>query len=395
MRATLLTALLLLALLGGCLRPAASTSDDEPAPVFPASLDPTPPSTPPPTPTTAGRAPPGPSQPAAPATPTSTGAAPHAHDYWAGRERVLLMDEDVRVTPADRSAIAAAGADREAALGAKDFVLPEGAIVFEGTGRLLLTPSWSDPTITGMALRYHGAGAPELGEALPATSGETLAIDVAAAMTDPPHSPSSRWLFRLLPTSDATVGLGEGVVHVRIEIEKMRDIQLFPAHPDQFNGSASITLLEAEGEVERNGALTTVFDSGLEGKRADLGFQPSVPVPMEAGAIYVRFTLGEAFSTDPTQDPSEIVLRYHGADSTALKEAELVGREGKESLYRIVPTATEGDGYYATESQWRFVPGLASGTATDCAIAPCTEERVDGAIVAVASRIDSGPGVLD
>lgn len=392
MRAVLVVAVLLLASLAGCMgRDEPDAGAEEPALVEPAQAAAKPNA---PTPTTAK--PTNASTPAAGETTTAgTGGAPHAHDYWAGKERVLLMDADVAMSPTDRSAIQAAGADREPALGAKDVTLPDGSIVFEGTGRLLATLTWVDPTITGMALRYHGAGDPTLSEPFPAASGETVEVEVSATMTDPPHSSASRWLFRLLPTSQGPIGVAEGAVHVRIEIEKMRDIEIFPAHPDQFNGSATIKLLDAEGEVERNGALTTVFDSGIEGKRADLGFQPSAPVPLEAAVIYVRFTLKEAFSTDPTQDTGSIALRYHGADSTTLQDAELVSSQGKEFVYRISPSTTEGDGYYATESQWRFVPGLASaGASPDCVVAPCAEERVGGSILAIAARADTGPGIL-
>jgi hypothetical protein len=177
---------------------------------------------------------------------------------------------------------------------------------------------------------------------------------------------------------------------------KMRSIDLFPAHPDQFNGTATLKVLDAEGEVERNGALTTLFDSGLEGKRADLGFQPSAPVPMDAAVLYVKFTLGESSSTDPRQDATKIVLRYHGADSAAtLKTAELVSQQGKDFVYRIKLNATEGDGYYAKQSAWRLVPGLESASPeVDCGYAPCFEERVGGHIAAVAAKTDAGPGIL-
>src|SRR5581483_1978073 len=243
----------------------------------------------------------------------SAGAVPHKHDYWKGKERVTVLQDDITLSPTNATSFLPLF-DQRPALGAAFLALPDGQIVYEGTGRLEFTATWSDPTITGLVLRYKSTGNPDYSQPEPLASGRALAIDVAPSMTDEPHAKSSRWGFFLEADGTGGAGLADGKVSVRADIVKMRDIETFPAHPDLFAGAASVRVFDKDVEIKSESSVDNA-KGFFTHSQTPPGFAPEKPVPPEATTLLVRIDVKSATSNMPAEDTSRLRLQYRTAES--------------------------------------------------------------------------------
>lgn len=312
--------------------------------------------------------------------PADPGARPHLHDYWTGRERVTLLDTDVKVDPsqaADYTFYNVLVASNPAVGGAL-VTLPDGATVYEGTGVLELTATWTDPTITGLALRHRSAASPEFSEKAPLASGAALAIEVSPAMTDMPHEQVSRWAFLLEPEGPGDVV--EGTVHVTVDIVKMRDVTLFPAHPKLFGDAHAKTVFSGQGTVvQRNAATyyaTLVTDpDALEAP----ALAAQALVPMETRAMTANLTITSATAT--AGQVSNVALRYRAADTQAFRLADPVASDPAAGTFAFAwpVEMAQTDSPYAAQSNWLFdlivYTRDPAGATPDCS--GCTDSRVD------------------
>lgn len=250
--------------------------------------------------------------PAASETNASLGAMPHVHDYWQGKERVTILDQDYTVDPPSAVFWGAFMFyyTREPSLGGTFVELPEGQLVFEGTGQLDVTFTWTDPTVTGIKFAYRHAGSGEFVLWEKAAQGQTVSIPVTPEMADMPHTKHSRWFF--VVAGDGTPPAAVGTFHVKMDVVKMRDVTLFPPHPDFWNGAASLELLKASGVAKSQQGPQAQVQARLEPMRTpDDVVGGGRPVPMETVVLLANVTIK---SVNPDLDVDHLHLLVRSAD---------------------------------------------------------------------------------
>ena len=336
--------------------------------------------------------------------PKELGAMPHAHDYWTGKERITLLDQDVQVDPFSAvffSFFNVVGT-RTPAVGGAFVQLPDGAIVYEGTGKLEFTASWSDPTVTGMTLRYRSAASTEFSEPVALANGEALAIDVTPEMSDMPHEKTSRWSFLLTPGATQTM---VGAFHAKVDIVKMHDIESFPGHPELFNGAHTLTLYEGPAQSSQSsfpsrivGGVTTGFSAEPEGVR------PTAVVPMETMSMTANVTITSATASVGKVTGAMFIVKP--ANSNGFYRATMLSGNPDTGEYQFawLVDMEQTDSPYAKTSQWAFdlrVQTDPTGTGGQCG--GCSDAQVEYNLVAVAydapvegaEALDGGPGQDD
>lgn len=322
-----------------------------------------------------------------------TGHAPHLHDYWTGRERVTLMDQEVTVDAQQAIPFTFFNAFMGTpGIGGTFVELPEGSIVFEGTGQLEFTVTWTDATVTGMALRYSSAASNDFSEPEPLASGTPLVIDVTPEMTDMPHEKTSRWGFLLTPGAAGQSMVG--TFHVTVDIIRMRDIGLFPGHPELFGEANTLVLYSGPGESSQSNFATQTATFLTGGSFAEDGVASAKVVPMETLTMTANLTITDMSTS--TGEVTEVWFMYRPADSWRYFRANLLEGDVASGVFRFAwPVEMEQtDSPYADTSQWRF--DVRVGTQTT-GIGPacdrCADVRVtyEVEIVAYDSRLaDAG-----
>ena len=317
--------------------------------------------------------------------PKDIGAMPHAHDYWTGKERITLLDQDVQVDPFSAlffSFFNVVGS-RTPAVGGAFVQLPDGAIVFEGTGQLEFTASWSDPGVTGMTLRYRSAASPQFSEPAALTNGQPLVVEVTPEMSDMPHEKTSRWEFLLTPAAGQTM---VGAFHAKVDIVKMRDIESFPGHPELFNGAHTLTLYEGPASSSQGSFATRIVDGAVNGFRFQReGVVPTAVVPMETMSMTANVTITS--TTSSLGKVSGVMFLVKPANENGFRWAKMIASDPDAGTYQFawLVEMEQTDSPYAKTSQWAFDLHLQTdptGTGAQCG--GCSDAQVDYNLVAVA-----------
>ncbi|HWG91021.1 MAG TPA: hypothetical protein VNZ52_09270, partial [Candidatus Thermoplasmatota archaeon] len=160
----------------------------------------------------------------------SAGDRAHKHDYWRGATEVTLVDADVEASQAcghynfDKPT--------EAPRGGCAFVqIGNGSTVYQGTSKLALTVTWTEPEVTGVAFRYRdAAGFHDAFVEL--QNGVVHEIPVTMETADMPHTSESKWAFEFFGAGAGPTGNLGGPLHVTITIHRGLDLPVDPPHPD-------------------------------------------------------------------------------------------------------------------------------------------------------------------
>ncbi|HUR68859.1 MAG TPA: hypothetical protein VM370_06395 [Candidatus Thermoplasmatota archaeon] len=283
---------------------------------------------------------------------TSVGAMPHLHDYWKGAERMTIMDDDVEVD--QFSAIGFTFFDifmGTPGVGGQFFTLPEGSLVFEGTGKMEITASWSDPTVTGVGIRYKTPGSSDFSDTLPLTQAAPVSLDITPEMTDMPHDKESRWNFLLVPGATGQSVVGK--VHFKMDIIRMRDITLFPGHPQLFLGEHTLTLFDGVAKSTQKNFATTIVGFATQ-NREDSSIRSGKVVPMETRTMTANVTITSATANVGTV--SSVDFLYKPAGSFGSKMAQVISHDEAAGVYQFAwpVEMQQADSPYAKESQWTF-----------------------------------------
>lgn len=287
---------------------------------------------------------------------TDLGHMPHLHDYWSGKDRVTLFDDVI--DPGENQDpfenLEPFLVDKEPKLGRTVWRLPDGAIVYEGTGTMEITATWDDPRVTAIALEYRSGVDAEFGEPLPLPHGETLSIPITPEMTDMPHMSTSRWVFGWEP-ADAP-GAALGPFNVKIDIVRVADVMLFPGHPELFEGKPEKVLHDLDHEQAEVSYAKRVPNLATQGDFGEKTVSPQKVVPMETKAMQVEVTVLDTSATPGVV--SDIRFFYHGADTTFLGHPYVIPYEGSFDtgvlVYRFPVTMEQTDTPYGEQSQWVF-----------------------------------------
>lgn len=283
---------------------------------------------------------------------TDLGHMPHLHDYWQGKERMNIMDADVQVDQFDAIAFTFFNTFRGTpGVGGTLFRLPEGSLVFEGTGKMEIVPSWSDATVTGAALRYRSPASESFSEPLPLVQGQPLVIDITPEMTDMPHDKESRWIFLLVPAQAGQAIVGK--VHMRIDIVRVRDIALFPGHPELFHGEHTLTLFEGVASSSSQNFATRIAGFATDNEM-ESGVRSSKVVPMETLTMTANVTITS--STSNVGEVSNVTFLYKPAGSWRHRAAQVLAADATTGAYQFAwpVEMSETDSPYAKTSQWTF-----------------------------------------
>lgn len=328
----------------------------------------------------------------------TAGAKPHNHDYWKGRERVTVFDADLNPQAMSGATFFALFGEQRAGAGGATFTLPDGQIVYEGTGKMEFTATYSDPTVSGVAIRYHGAEKTLWGAPLDLPSTKATTIEVTPEMSDEPHSSSSKWGFLL--ESSGNPGVANGKVHLKIDIIKMRNIELFPAHPDYFANRTFLKVMDKDVDMKGNGMAEDMQILATGGGDPP-GFPPEHVIPMDTKTLLVRFELKSITSANPAADTSKYYFLYRAADTAfRYRVANSTGAEGKAIFYKIPVGQGQGDSFYAKTSQWLFVPYFQDNVQGNAIPLPCPPFgecfawEVQGHATIYAFKDDVGPEAL-
>lgn len=267
-------------------------------------------------------------------------AGAHLHDYWGGSDRRPVVDADgVATGPGFASG-------DEVVLAT--FRPEPGAVVPQGAGAVEVTWSWQTDALDTFSR-------PQLWLKTAATSATQWVADIENGVTvnvtstnsdnDLPHQRLSAWIFELRA---ANGDLGwvrfKGAVALEVQAVRGLDIPLYPGHPDAWQGRTELPLLEAAGS---DIYLQDPGDGGCDGMDCQEILVPEAGaiVPEDASFVEARLIQGPS--------PTRFVLSYHGSDSRTFERLEPATADGEVEVYEI-PVQGNGDGPYATTSQWEF-----------------------------------------
>lgn len=286
--------------------------------------------------------------------PADIGHQPHMHDYWKGKERVTLMDEEIEVDPFTAMAFTFFDVVRGTpGVGGTFVELPDGAIVYEGTGQLEFTVSWTDATVTGMGLSHRSPADPQFGETQPLAQAQALVIPVTPEMCDMPHEKESRWAFLLVPAQAGQAIVGK--IHVKVDIVRMRDIEQFPGHPELFGGAHTLTLFSGPASSSSQNFLVRGAGFLTDAEPQESGVASQKVVPMETMTMTANVTITSA--TSNVGQVSDVRFLYKPADSAGrYRIAQLVSEDPEAGVYQFAwpVEMRQTDSPYAKTSQWRF-----------------------------------------
>lgn len=320
----------------------------------------------------------------------AAGAQPHVHDYWRGRERVTLFDGDV--DPGEPEALVFATtftllAERDARVGAVPWRLPNGSIVFEGTGAVELTATPTEPTTTSIAVRYRAADSADYAGPVNLASGAPTEIEVTAQMTDMPHAATSRWEFLFQPEAP---GAMLGQFRLKVDIVRTRDPSAYPGHPDRWAGASELVLLDGLQRVEQASTASRLAALAMGGDAQASAFAPAAPVPMETTRVRAEVQIVRAEAQ--AGEVVDLDLSFRGADTFLTRPAgppvEGSFDEGW-IAWDLEVTMEMTDSPYADDSQWRFVlrPHVRfTGADAEPECAGCVDSEVEAHVRLIAFR---------
>ena len=283
---------------------------------------------------------------------TDLGHMPHIHDYWKDRERVTLMDEDVSVDAPTALFFTFVDVIRGTpGVGGAVVRLPEGQTVYEGTGQLEFTATWTDATVTGMGISFRTPADAQFTKSQEVKSNTPLVLPVTPEMTDMPHAKNSRWQFLVMPAQNGQVIAGK--FHVKVDIVRLRDVEVFPGHPELFNGAHTLVLFDGPGSSTQSNFATQIANA-VQGKQTDDGVQAQKVVPMETRSMTGNLTI-KAASAQAGQ-VSRVLLLVKSADRTSYQYVEAYAVDQEKQLYQFawLVQMQSTDSPYAAQSDWKF-----------------------------------------
>lgn len=270
--------------------------------------------------------------------------AAHQHDYWGGKQRLTILEQTV---PAGTLWFGGAWAFA--------FVPEDGVVVPQGTSRVEITVSWIDGTNRYYAdpeVWVRTAADHESWFVADAVSGETLAVETSLGQLDLPHQSISAWRIEwrvqpgLLPVDGGRGVWWDGELSVLVEAIAGAEIPVYPAHPDKWGGAETIELFADETET---GMWFGHVDEWSCIRSCPVRHRPvnGTVVPYDAAMVEVVLELG-------ADNPTDLGVKLHGADSRAWTELDAVEVDGKRQRFLVPVVPGMGDSPYASQSVWEF-----------------------------------------
>ncbi len=283
----------------------------------------------------------------------------HIHNYWQGADRKVLMDEVLSTDTEGNLATTVFSPLTEGqartSVGTLPFTLPNGSIVPEGAGQLIVQVDATSSLDNGQLLLEHkAADRATYQETDPQGAQAEWVLELSPEMADLPHAKSTRWGFRLEASGPGAVL--DGDVAITITAVKVFDLTAWPSHADFWSN----------GEIDELdlGTVSGSYDylSQHLVPTPDQPFVEIVPpdgnlVPPETTALVVNLTY-DRDETDPKNmvNGPVILIVKDGATSRGYKVMHgnaIADRPGFIS-YALPVTGATQDSPYANQSGWRF-----------------------------------------
>lgn len=328
-------------------------------------------------------------------TEEGAGGVDHHHDYWEGRDRVVIFEQNEKMHPmaarntASYEAVATfrpvPGAMIYEATERVEFTITnperhvcEGEDTFDGdyicTDNFFGLPNAPDPAggPAGLTLRYKHASTATWVDVGDIAWDTPVVIKITnPVQTDMPHATSSLWEFQVASPNKHDTTL---TFTAKAEIVRgADDIPLWPGHPDFYAEGPHRVVLRGSGLV--------AGDPGLYGHGAAL-------VPAEAGPVaperlisygtrtlYVWLNITDVQAANPATAPNNWFL-FHANSSGVDNITDAFDTEGhafdKREFSWTLPVNDAGmDSPYSDESRWRFMLGGSLTTTLVACYADC------------------------
>lgn len=275
----------------------------------------------------------------------ATGSGPHLHDYWGGGTRLTLFDAAPQVV---QGLLTVGGGKVPIASYRPDV----GAVVPQGTAWANATFTWdADATDTFGGGELWVKSAADNHTAFVATlagPGTTVTLPVAPEQADLPHQVLSAWEFVLVFQPDAAGAVSySGNVELTVTLDRGHPIPLFPGHPDQWRNRTEAPLLSSGGDL--------LFDGDAEGNYRCYGGCPQVHVPDDGAVVPIDAALVKVELGLSGSAPTKLGLKFHSAASRDWTAATPSSDTPTLRTY-LLEVGDGGDGPYARQSQWEFLP---------------------------------------
>lgn len=293
-------------------------------------------------------------------TENGTGGIQHKHDYWHGKDNVVLLSEDAffQATPVYPDG----QGSQPGSIAYIKFPLVNASIegpklVYEGTVEVQVTTKAlqlpvgaPDPQPPSLTLRYRTAADTKFRDAGTLAPDATVKIPVTAKETDMPHSLNSLWAFELVadkPTQDS--------VNITIAVKRGSDVVNWPGHPDFYADKTSRIVMDKEAKVHRNG-----IEEGLLYGSASSWSAPDKLISYGTGTLDVFVNISSATASNGAP-PTGFFLEYHNAtllDQEDTFNERIHDAEGKNDLksyhFKVKVDPNGMDGPYQPGSLWGF-----------------------------------------
>lgn len=344
------------------------------------------------------------------ATESGMGGVDHHHDYWAGRNRVVIFEERAAMEPSPD--------DQNRAF--VNFRPPQGALIYEATasveftisdperqacepvvtfgGEFVCTPSAPDASggPSGMKLRYKHSSTTNWIDVGDLVWGAPLVIKITDPReTDMPHATSSLWEFQVMSPNAHDVSL---VFKAKAELVRGEgDVPLWPGHPNFYSDRHTREVLNTQAYAG---------DSGISNSASPFIHAEAGPVYAQklisygTKTLYVWVNITKYTPGDPATAPGTWFLYHMNATGreniTSPFDFENYPIEKRE-LFWILPVDENGmDSPYADGSRWHFELG-AGFTAPENPLyqpscyAGCASWAAEYTIVVHASDLEEPP----
>lgn len=276
-------------------------------------------------------------------------AGSHVHDYWDGRDRAPVLDQQSNDFTVQYSG------DRAPV---QTFRPADGDIVPQGTAFVEGTLSWTEddtpdplfpPAFTHIELWVKTSQDAEARFAANMTNGGAFRFATTNEQDDPPHYVLSlREFVAMARNPGAEETRFSGSFHLTAEAVRGHPLVVFPPHPDPWQGRTELPLNAFDMNVDAHvSAVVTAF---CMGGCANVRFGPydNVTVPFDASVVEVQVRAG------PGSAPIGFTLQAHGADARSWHAVPAASSTSASWTFRMEVGPGQGDSPYASQSLWEF-----------------------------------------
>ena len=161
-------------------------------------------------------------------------------------------------------------------------------------------------------------------------------------------------MFLVVPASAGQSVVGN--IHFKIDIVRVRDITLFPGHPELFQGQHTLTLFSGAAQSSQSSGPNQLvrFITQQGGAPTPSGVQSEKVVPMETLSMTANVTIKSATASIGTV--SNITFLYHAAGSFGFQRAQVLSGDLETGVFQFgwPVEMRQTDSPYGKSSQWRF-----------------------------------------